>query len=59
MDREGGGVSDKGGGERGIEVVLSYWVVLLVRRFNVGGGMGPFFSEPCFHDDDDEEVANC
>lgn len=49
-----------GGGERGIEVVMSYWFVLLVRRFNIGGGTTPFFSEPCFHDDDDkEEVADC
>lgn len=57
--REGGGVWDKGGGDRGMDV-LSYWFVLLLRRFNAGGGTVPFLSEPCFHEDEEKvEGTTC
>lgn len=56
--REGGGVWDSGGGERGLDVNWSYWTGLLGRRFRAGGGIAPFFSELCFHDDDSDVGAD-
>lgn len=57
MDKDGGGVCDKGGGDSGTEIVLSYWEVLLDLRFSEGGGTAPFLSELCFHDEEEEDLA--
>lgn len=41
----------------GFVVILSYWPWLLGRWFSVVGGTVPFFTDPCFHDNDIDKGA--